>query len=433
MSDHAKFAPSSADRQELCPGSVGLEDVFPDVSSSYADAGSALHTLGSTVLQARIDGDFSKVGDPKTHIGSVIVSGERSFTVDSDMAGAIDRYATDVMIYSREPGALREVEQRVYFGSYIGVPDEEAFGTSDFTACLFAEQEILVVDLKGGVGVQVFAQDNRQMKRYALGVLRKYELIADFKQVRMVIHQPFLDHVDEWVCSVDDLLAYAEEAKAVVAIINGGDYRLEDWGTTFASNTGPLVPSEKSCKFCKAKATCPALQAEVRSLVLPPPTSADDFTDLTEIPDLKAVDSDRLGAAMDKIGLVEDFCKAVRAEVERRLQADLSVPSPQGGYKLVQGKRGNRQWVSEESAEQALKAMRLKGDLIYSYKLKGPAPIEKLLAKDSPRRWATMTKLIVQPDGKPSVAPMSDGRPALSKADVALGFEDLTTTEGEPK
>lgn len=435
MSEHARFAPSSADRQELCPGSVGLEEVLPDVSSSYADAGSALHTLGSNVLQARIDGDFSKVGDPKTHIGSVIVSGERSFTVDSDMADAVDRYATDVMIYSREPGALREVEQRVHFGAYLGVPDDEAFGTSDFTALLFTEEEILVVDLKGGVGVQVFAENNRQMKRYALGVLNKYGLIADFKRVRMVIHQPFLDHVDEWTCSIEELLAYAEEAKAVVAIINGGDYALEDWGTTFESSTGPLVPGPKQCKFCKASKRaptgvfpCAALNAEAQSVVAIG-GSVDDFADLTEIPSLKAVPADRLGLAMDKVWVLEDLAKAIRAEVERRLYADEKVNSPLGGYKLGEGKRGNRAWIDESAVEVALKKMRLKQEQMYTFKLKGPAPVEALLAKPFPRRWAKIKALYHQPNGKPSVMLMSDKRPAITKADVALDFEDLTGGE----
>ena len=428
MSEHARFAPSSADRQELCPGSVGLEELLPDVSSSYADAGSALHDLSARVLQARIDGNFSGPGDHRSHIGSKITIGQRTFVVDEEMAAAADAYATDCMIFSRNPGALREVEQRVYFGNHLGVPDEEAFGTADFSAALFDEREILGVDLKGGTGVKVFAENNRQMMRYALGVLNKYELIADFERVRLIIYQPFLDHVDEWVCSVEDLLAYAERAKTVVAIINGGPWSEAEWDTEFSSDTGPLVPGEKQCRFCKAKATCPALAAEVHSVVVHEATT-DDFSDLTELPDLKAISTDRLGAAMDKVGLIEDFCKAVRAEVERRLLNDEPVGSPQGGYKIVQGKRGNRAWSSEEEAEAALKAMRLKGDLIYTYKLKGPAPIEKLLAKDSPTRWKRISKLITQPEGKPSVAPMSDGRPAITRADVALDFEDLTGGE----
>lgn len=425
MSDHARFAPSSADRQELCPGSVGLEEVLPNSDNDYSAEGTAAHDLASRVLQARIDGDFTHIGDARTHIGKAIVVGDRTFIVDDAMAEHVDRYATDCMIYSRNPGALREVEQRVYFGQYLGVPDEEAFGTSDFIGLLFDEEEIVCVDFKYGMGVKVFAEENRQMMRYALGVLNKYELIADFKKVRLVVHQPRLDHVDEWPCSVEDLLAYAEKAKGVIDIIGGASWAECDWPTKFASDTGPLVPGDKQCKFCLAKPTCPALRATINDVALVT-ADVDDFADLTAIPSLAKVPSDALGAAMDKVGLLEDLAKAIRAETERRLLNDEPVDSPQGGYKIVQGKRGNRQWSSDEEAEAALKSFRLKGDLIYTYKLKGPAPIEKLLAKESPTRWKRISKLIVQPEGKPSVAPMSDGRPAITRAHVALDFEDLT-------
>ena len=428
MSDHARFAPSSADRQELCPGSVGIEEVLPDTSSSYADEGSAFHELGGAVVQARINGDFNELGDPRNYIGRRIVIGEREFYVDEEMARYADIYATDVMILSQSAGVIREVEQRVYFGEYLGVPDEEAFGTADFAAVLPAEEELLGIDAKYGMGVQVFAENNRQMMRYALGLLNKYGLVYDFQRVRMVIHQPRLDHVDSWTITVDELLAYAEEAKAVITIINGGPWSKTDWPTEFASSTGPLVPGDKQCRFCKGKATCPALRAAVNGAVVTT-ASVDDFTDLTDVPSLATVPSDALGAAMDKVGLLEDFAKAVRAEVERRLLSDEPVPSPEGGYKIVAGKKGNRAWKDEEAVEKLLKSFRMKQEQMYSFKLKGIPHFEKMLAKESPTRWKKVAALFGQSEGRPSVAPMSDARPAITQADVALGFDDLT--EGE--
>ena len=428
MSDHARHAPSGADREELCPGSVGLCEGLPDQSSSYADEGSAAHDLGAQVLQARINGDFSQLGDSRNYVGRKIAVGKREFYVTEDMAEHIDRYATDAMILSQAPGVLREVEQRVHFGEYLGVPDEEAFGTADFSAALFAEEEIVGVDLKYGMGVKVYAERNRQMMRYALGLLNKYGLIADFKKVRVVIHQPRLDHVDSWTISVDELLTYAEEAKAIIAIINGGPWSKSDWPTEFSSDTGPLVPGEKQCRFCRAKATCPALRAAVNTAVVTTST-ADDFTDLTEVPSLAAVPSDALGAAMDKVSLLEDFAKAVRAEVERRLFAFEPVGSPEGGYKLGAGKRGNRAWKDEDAAEKLLKSFRLKQEQMYNFKLKGIPHFEKMLAKESPTRWKKVQALYGQSEGRPSVMRMDDPRPAITQADVALGFDDLTGEE----
>jgi hypothetical protein len=63
---------------------------------------------------------------------------------------------------------------------------------------------------------------------------------------------------------------------------------------------------------------------------------------------------------------------------------------------------------------------------MYTFKLKGPKPIEDLLAKANPKRWAKLVKLYHQPEGKPSVAKASDPRPAITKAAVLEAFEDLS-------
>jgi hypothetical protein len=114
----------------------------------------------------------------------------------------------------------------------------------------------------------------------------------------------------------------------------------------------------------------------------------------------------------------------VRAEVERRLLAG----TPVKGYKLVQGKRGNRMWESPEVAEATLKAMRIKHDMMYDYKLASPTSIEKLVKADEigPRQWTKIQALITQSAGQPSVAPVSDKRPALVTSVDASEFDDVT-------
>jgi hypothetical protein len=124
--------------------------------------------------------------------------------------------------------------------------------------------------------------------------------------------------------------------------------------------------------------------------------------------------------------LVELWLKAVRAEGERRMFAGQVVP----GFKLVQGKRGARRWSDAEAAEQQLKAMRLKVEEMFDLSLISPTAAERLTkAKDGekpaigPRQWAKLQTLIVQPDGKPSVVPVTDARKALAIAPPADDFE----------
>ena len=59
--------------------------------------------------------------------------------------------------------------------------------------------------------------------------------------------------------------------------------------------------------------------------------------------------------------------------------------------------------------------MRLKVEEMYDLKLISPTNAEKLqkAAVIGPRQWTKVQDLIVRPDGKPTVAPESDKRPAL--------------------
>ena len=126
---------------------------------------------------------------------------------------------------------------------------------------------------------------------------------------------------------------------------------------------------------------------------------------------------------MENAGLIESWIKSIRAEVERRLMAG----TPVAGYKLVQGKRGNRQWGNPEDAEAALKAMRVKHDQMYDYKLASPTSIEKLVKAEEigPRQWIKIQELITQSEGSPSVAPESDKRPALNSSADDSDFDKI--------
>jgi hypothetical protein len=118
----------------------------------------------------------------------------------------------------------------------------------------------------------------------------------------------------------------------------------------------------------------------------------------------------------------------VRGRIEHELLNGNVVP----GVKLVQGRRGARQWLSTEEAEALLKSMRLKQEQMYNFKLISPTQADKLLAKESPRRWKKVEALITQRDGSPSVAPESDKRPALVIAPPADDFEVVSYSSDGP-
>lgn len=415
MSDgeyHAKLSPSGAHRWMACPGSVVLEADYPDQGSVFADEGTAAHTLAAYVLQDKTEAD--------DYIGEVIHVGERKFTVDKAMAGHVGNYAK--LVRDLAAGHTLLVERKVPIGHLTG--ETGATGTADAVIINGAERNLTVVDLKYGMGVQVDAVENPQLQMYALGAYEAYSVLADFDTVSMYIHMPRLNHVSEYHISVAELLKFADEVQMAATDVSDAH---ADGAKASHFAREYLQPGEKQCRFCKAKATCPALLAEVTEVVGGKPATADDFAQFAPdaADEIGSVGGNYLSVAMAKVGLVEDWCKAIRAEVERRLLKGDTVP----GYKLVEGKLGNRQWTSQDEAEAAMKSMRLKQDEMYERRLISPTAAEKVL-KQTPGKWDKLQKLITRNPGKPSVAPAADKRPALAvHTATADDFAALAATE----
>ena len=80
-------------------------------------------------------------------------------------------------------------------------------------------------DLKYGMGekVDAFVIDadgvvgpNPQLALYVLGALAEFDLTGSFSRARLVIHQPRLNHVSEFDCTIDELRAsYADSVNFV--------------------------------------------------------------------------------------------------------------------------------------------------------------------------------------------------------------------------
>jgi hypothetical protein len=271
------------------------------------------------------------------------------------------------------------------------------------------------------------------MSLYGLGALQAYHgLVADFETVRMAISQPRIKRApSEWDCSVEELETWGRSTarSAVItcenaAMLHGTGNIGTQWEDTF------LRPTEKGCKFCRAKATCPALRAEVSSTVFEArPADPHEFARLGTVDPVTTPGDDAawLAACLAKADLIEDWCKAIRAETERRLLAGDNVP----GFKLVQGKRSARQWTDAKVAEETLKTMRVKLEDMYDFKLISPTTADKLAKAGTigPRQWPKLQSLITQSEGKPHVAPSTDSRPALVVTPVVDDFTDVTPVD----
>ncbi|MEI6724433.1 MAG: DUF2800 domain-containing protein [Betaproteobacteria bacterium] len=437
MSQHALLSPSSAETWMGCPGSAAMQRGLPDDSNEYSDEGTAAHLLGSTCLE--------KGTDPSLYVGRTILVGSggnfdgaewvtagttltrlskvrRTYIVDVETADHITKYVTAVRRHAGTSGVLLP-EQRIGIGQFTG--EKDAAGTSD--AGVIHPRELGVHDLKYGMGVRVYAEKNKQLMLYALGVRDEMDLAyGPFDTIRLVIHQPRLDHISEWDCTAAELDAFAVEVKQAAA--KALKLYNEPMPAVIGDNCLALNPSDDACRWCKAKPTCPALARFVQE------STASDFEAVA--PAVPAA-ADELSKKMAAIPLIESWCKSVRAEVERRLFAG----EPVDGWKVVQGKQGNRQFGDEKDADNFIKRY-LSADDRYTKKLITAPQAEKLLkaikedptAKVKPlttKAWETFKGLITQKAGGPSVAPASDPRPVCVPPATVDDFSPIATTEGD--
>lgn len=452
MTAHAFLSPSGAPAWLRCHAKVWREKGLPDLSSDAANEGTAAHWLlqtsilsGSkpiTRLGQRIGVDED--GDAFWNDGPV--AAHYTIQVDHDMVNAVQKTLDWISVVQHE----QIYPERSYSIQHI-TGEEGAEGTVDIVQT--HGRYLIITDLKYGRGVQVFAEDNEQLLIYAAAALDELDVLEEIEYIVLRIAQPRLDHFDEWFITRTELKERIREIRYVAEQVLGGE-----------ESTLHATPGDKQCKFCRAKSTCPEHRDSVLQTVTFEPVvdlkKGEMAISVIEaekviaqaygvavknvthegsnfiikkpsiVPQVEAATEriagetdEQLATVMDAADMIEGFVKAVRAEVERRLFAGTFSDQR---YKLVEGKKGARQWIDETDAEKAMKAMRLKVDQMYDMKVKSPTQIEKVIKDANPRKWAKLQDQITQGGGKPSVAPASDKRPALS---MTVVFEPVENVE----
>jgi hypothetical protein len=406
MSTHAMLSPSKRSRWALCPGSIREEAKYPDTGSGPAAAdGTHSHTL----LEHCIKNGLS---DPMDQVGETFTDHEGTFKVDADRAARVK--SAIEYIRDRSMNGLFPVisEQRVDPKFLLGRDDLS--GTVDCQ--IIGPDWIELIDYKDGMGV-VSAEGNMQLEQYAYGVLARYSLPVNgdysFNRVIMTIIQPKLA---------------LKGMKPITSCEVPLRSLLDNMGTIIAQAAAtdkpdaPLVPGESQCKFCRAKGSCSALASnvmkEVGIMFQPVVTETLDVAQQSADKDPSTMDDAQIAQIMEAAPLMRQLLEGVEKEALRRMESGISIP----GLKLVNG-RGSRAWALPENdmAEKLVKMGIPKG-AIYETKLVTPAKAEKLTweKKDGTKVALTERQLkrmeqeyVVKLAGKLTVAPESDGRPAV--------------------
>src|SRR5690606_16378758 len=126
----------------------------------------------------------------------------------------------------------------------------------------------------------------------------------------------------------------------------------------------PRIPGEKQCRFCRVRTTCPALAKTLDDLAtgsfedvgdpVPPTATAELVQKLHRLPqeprDPATLPTAALARVLGYRKLMESWFKAVEEELQRRAHAGEAIP----GWKLVQGREGNRTWADPKQAADEL-------------------------------------------------------------------------------
>ena len=362
MGKHALLSASASHRWLNCTPSARLEREFDDNSGEAAAEGTAAHALNEHKLRRALRMRSKK---PVSKYDSDEMDGHTDGYVQFilEQLAAAKQVCTDPMVL---------IEQRLDFSKYV----PEGFGTGD--CVIIADGLLHIVDFKYGQGVLVESEGNPQMKLYALGALELFDGIYDIREVSMTIYQPRRDNVSTHTVFKESLYQWAEEIlkpTAALAYSGDGEYSCGEW-----------------CQFCRAKNECRTRAEHNMAL------AKYDF----KKPPL--LEDDEIEAILAKIDDLASWASDIRAYA---LESALGGKQ-WSGYKLVEG-RSNRRYANEEAVVETAKAAGYHD--IYRHSLITLTEMERLMGKTTFNE--ILGALIEKPQGKPTLVPTADKRPAI--------------------
>ncbi len=378
---HALLSPSSAHRWLNCTAAPLLERDVEDKGSTFAEEGTLAHAYCAEKLKDFLGLPTDEEYEDIAKLEDLYHTGEMDEYTDTYKTIVLEKFNA---ARAKTKDAQLLVEVRLDFRKYV----PEAFGTSD--AVIIADGTMEVIDFKYGKGVKVSAVENPQMMIYALGAYEQFSFEYNISEVKMTIIQPRIDNLSEFSMTSTSLLSWAEnelKPKAIEAY-KGGSQKAGSW-----------------CQFCKVKAYCKALASTcigVQNAGADPALLSPEEMAVKVLPMLATVKTWLTG--------VEEYT----------LQQALSGVQYKG-FKVVEGRSVRK--ITDASAVATLLKEEGFEESAYTKpkELRSITDLEKLIGK---KRFASLcAEYIEKPQGKPTLVPETDKRPAFNMA--TEDFKDL--------
>jgi len=384
MGEHALLGASGAHKWLHCTPSARLEETLPDSTSEYAQEGSLAHEIGELKLRKA----FVEPMGPRTFTNR-LKKLQANPLYQEEMLRHTETYLDYVsgVVHGYKTLPYVAIEKKLEYGTYA----PEGFGTGD--SIIIGGSLMHVIDFKYGKGVPVSAFENPQMKLYALGALLEYSILYGIEQIVMVIVQPRLDSISEFVMSVSDLMYWATNTVMGAAEMA--------W-----KGEGEFVPGEH-CRFCRANALCRA-RAEFN-------TSLEEFG--YQKPPL--LTNEEVGQILERAQDLAKWAKDLESYALSETLKGVEIP----GWKAVAG-RGSRKFIDIDEAFKFLVSKGYAEALLYKREPLSAPAIEELLGKPIYKELLIDTDKVEKTPGKPTLVPASDPREEFKQYDLAEIFKN---------
>ena len=378
---HALLSASGAERWLNCTPSARLEDERPNTSGKAAEEGTLAHELAELLLKK----ELKLVTSQEFELALGWIVGNDLY--DAAMQDHCENYVVFVMEKFAE-AKTRSKDAQIFLEKKVDLAFLIPEGKGIIDTPIVSDGLLDVIDLKYGKGVAVTADENKQLKLYALGLLEEWDIMYDLHTIRLTIYQPRLDSVSSFEIKAAELKAWGEEyvrPRAVLAFKGEGEFS-----------------PGKHCQFCRVRAECRA-NAEFNLQI-----AKHDFKN----PDL--LEPEDIADILTREKMFQSWLTSV-TEFALDQAVNHSVKWP--GFKLVEG-RSNRKYADEEKVVVALvKAGFDSSNLYKPLEVLGITAMEKVVGKK--QFDVLLSPLIVKPPGKPSLVPASDKRPELNSLEMA--------------
>lgn len=377
---HAVLSASGAHRWMHCTPSALIEAGLPDTTSEAAKEGTLAHEIAEQKLRGYFKPD-------NAFRDAVIKKLKQDALYQPEMDGYTDAYLDycKAAALEWEKAPYIAIERKLDLSEYI----LGGFGTAD--CIMIGDRRLRVIDFKYGKGVPVSAEDNEQLKIYALGVIAAYRQLFDIDFIEMSIFQPRISNISTCTMPIGDLLAFGEVVKqqAALAIKGEGKQTPGDW-----------------CRFCRARAQCVARAEKNVEMAF---RTRDSIALMT---------NDEIGGFLERGRDVARWLKDLEDYALRQCLAGKSVP----GWKAVEG-RGSRMWKDMDQAFSRLEKNGFDEAVLYERKPLSLAQTEKLVGKKQLNDL--VGDLIEKKPGKPTLVEESDKRePITNVVKAAEAFKE---------